>query len=87
MQLQKIRYFLILCDELNFTRAAKRSAISQPSLTASIRSFEKMCGGALFLRKPSVRLSPLGIAIRSNCEKISREFDRLLATARAHHRR
>ena len=87
MQLQKIRYFLVLCDELNFTRAAKRCAISQPSLTASIRSFEKICGGELFLRKPSVRLSPLGKSVHSHCEKINREFDRLLATVHTHRRR
>jgi DNA-binding transcriptional LysR family regulator len=80
MQLQQIRYFLVLCEELNFTRAAKRCSISQPSLTNSIRALEKACGGTLFVRAPKVRLTPLGAAVRRHCVKINREFEKMLAT-------
>jgi DNA-binding transcriptional LysR family regulator len=51
MQMHQIRYFLALCEERNFTRAAKRSGISQPSLTSAISAFERELGGALFHRK------------------------------------
>ena len=37
MQMQQVRYFLALCEELNFTRAARCCGISQPSLTTAIR--------------------------------------------------
>ena len=30
--MNQIRYFLALCEERNFTRAAKRCGVSQPSL-------------------------------------------------------
>ena len=33
MQMHQVRYFLALCEELNFTRSARRCGVSQPSLT------------------------------------------------------
>ena len=36
MQLRQICYFLALCEEQSFTRAARRCGISQPSLTNAI---------------------------------------------------
>jgi Bacterial regulatory helix-turn-helix protein, lysR family len=37
MQMQQVHYFLALCEELNFTRAARRCGVSQPSLSNSSR--------------------------------------------------
>jgi DNA-binding transcriptional LysR family regulator len=54
MQMHQIRYFLALCEERNFTRAAKRCGVSQPSLTNAIIGLEQELGGALFQRKPLV---------------------------------
>ena len=51
MRIRHIAYFLVLYEEQNFTRAAKRCGITQPSLTASIRRFEKLIGGRLFRRR------------------------------------
>ena len=53
MQMHQVGYFLALCEELNFTRAARRCGISQPSLTTAIGALERELGGALFSRKPS----------------------------------
>jgi len=50
MQMQQIRYFLALCEERSFTRAAKRCGVSQPSLTNAIIRLEQKLGGALFRR-------------------------------------
>jgi len=36
MEMHQVRYFLALCEELNFTRAAERSNVAQPSLTRAI---------------------------------------------------
>src|SRR5262249_6601752 len=60
MQMQQIRYFLALCEERSFTRAAKRCGVSQPSLTNAIIRLEQELGGALFQRKPLVSLTVLG---------------------------
>jgi DNA-binding transcriptional LysR family regulator len=63
MQMQQIRYFLALCEERNFTRAARRCGVSQPSLTNAIIGLERELGGALFQRRPEVALTVLGHAV------------------------
>src|SRR5262245_54464211 len=60
MQMQQVDYFLTLCEELNFTRAARRCGVSQPSLTTAIGALERELGGALFYRKPALALIGLG---------------------------
>jgi len=57
MEMQQIRYFLVLCEERSFTRAAKRCGISQPSLTNAIIGLERELGGVLFQRKPLIALT------------------------------
>ena len=37
MEMHQIRYFLALSETLNFTRAAERCNVSQPTLTAGIK--------------------------------------------------
>src|ERR1700739_1749711 len=63
MQMHQIRYFLALCEERNFTRAARRCGVSQPSLTNAIIGLERDLGGALFQRKPLIALTALGSAV------------------------
>jgi DNA-binding transcriptional LysR family regulator len=46
--MHQVRYFLALCEELNFTRAARRCGVSQPSLTTAISALERDLDGALF---------------------------------------
>jgi LysR family hydrogen peroxide-inducible transcriptional activator len=48
LQIQQVHYFLALCEELNFTSAARRCGISQPSLSNAISALERELGGALF---------------------------------------
>jgi LysR family transcriptional regulator, hydrogen peroxide-inducible genes activator len=70
MQMHQIRYFLALSDELNFTRAARRCGVSQPTLSIAIRAFEHQLGGPLFERRPLIALTELGTAIRPHLLKI-----------------
>ncbi len=37
MEMHQIRYFLAVSEERNFTRAAERCNVAQPSLTRAIR--------------------------------------------------
>jgi len=43
-----VKYFLTLCEELNFTRAAERCNVAQPALTRAIKLLEEEFGGLLF---------------------------------------
>jgi LysR family transcriptional regulator, hydrogen peroxide-inducible genes activator len=81
MHLQQIRYFLVLCEELNFTRAARRCGVSQPSLTGCIRRLESELG--LFARKPKVTMTRLGREMNPYFERIARETQEALDAARS----
>jgi DNA-binding transcriptional LysR family regulator len=58
MEMHQVRYFLALCEELNFTRAAERCHVTQPSLTRAIKQLEEELGGTLFHRERATRISP-----------------------------
>ena len=61
MEINQVRYFLEVCTERNFTRAAKKCGISQPSLTRAVQLLEKEFGGSLFDREHGkVVLTELG---------------------------
>ena len=58
------RLFLVLAEELNFGRAAKKCFISQQSLSDHIKRLEEHYGMSLFTRRPSVALTEAGRAVQ-----------------------
>jgi hypothetical protein len=77
--MQHIQYFVALCDEQSFTRAAKRCAVSQPSLSNAIKQLEAEMGGPLFERGHKASpLSALGRCVQPHLADI----DRSVAAAR-----
>ena len=73
MEMPQVRYFLALCEDQNFTRAAKRCGVSQPSLTNAIKRLEAELGGSLFHRnRRNTRLTDLGILVRPDLVQIDR---------------
>src|SRR5882724_13176954 len=70
MELHQIRYFLALCEELNFTRAAEQCGVAQSSLTRAIKALEQELGGALFHReRANTHLSKLGQKVKPFLEQ------------------
>ena len=61
MEMHQVRYFLATVSELNFTKAAERCNVTQPSLTRAIKQLEEELGGDLFRReRPQAQLTELG---------------------------
>lgn len=73
MKLHQVHYFLALCREKNFTRAARRCGVRQPSITVAIKRLEREFGGLLFERSnASIRLTALGNLVRPDLARIDR---------------
>jgi DNA-binding transcriptional LysR family regulator len=61
MEMHQVRYFLAAVSELNFTKAAEKCNVSQPSLTRAIKQLEAELDGDLFRReRPQAQLTELG---------------------------
>ena len=83
MQMHQISYFLPLCEERSFTLAARRSGVSQPSLTNAIGALERELGGTLFQRRPVIALTSLGRAIQPYLQQIAQAADQAREAAQA----
>jgi DNA-binding transcriptional LysR family regulator len=74
MEMHQIRYFLTLCEELNFTRAAQKCHVAQPALTRAIKLLEEEFGGLLFHRERArTHLNELGQAVRPYLDEVQRQ--------------
>jgi DNA-binding transcriptional LysR family regulator len=61
MELRHLRYFCVVADELNLTKAAGKLFMSQPPLTRQIKQLEEEIGAPLFVRKTrGLVLTPAG---------------------------
>lgn len=61
MEMHQVRYFLTVAETLNFTRAAEKCNVAQPSLTRAIKLLEEELGGILLHReRANTHLSELG---------------------------
>ena len=53
MDIRQLHYFLVLCDEMNYSRAAQRLFLSRQALRQSISALEaELCGPRSRRRKP-----------------------------------
>ena len=48
LELRLLNYFLVLSEELHYTKAAERLHISQPTLSNQIKILESIVGAPLF---------------------------------------
>jgi LysR family hydrogen peroxide-inducible transcriptional activator len=82
MEMHQIRYFLAVCSERNFTRAAKLCHVSQPSLTRAIKLLEAEFGGFLFRREhPHSHVTEPGEIVRPHLQQVWEQSDAAIAQA------
>ena len=71
MELRHLRYFLAVCEEMNFTKAAERLLIAQPPLSRQIKDLEEELGAKLFVREHhALSLTDEGVMFRQYAERI-----------------
>ena len=71
MEIHEIRYFLAVCETLNFTKAADNCHVSQPALTRAIQKMEGELGGLLFSReRGNTHLTELGRLMQPHFEEV-----------------
>jgi DNA-binding transcriptional LysR family regulator len=76
LNLRQLRYFVVVAEELHFTRAAARLQISQPPLSQQIRGLEHALGCTLFRRtSKSVQLTPEGLLLLERARPLLAEIE------------
>ena len=76
MNINQIKQVLTIAEEKNFTNAAKKLFISQPSLSKSIKLLEEELGVELFERNP-IKLTHAGEAFVSKAKRIMADIGEL----------
>lgn len=86
MELQQIKYFLALSQELHFWKTSERMFITQSALSRQIKSLEKEMGVQLFERsKRTVKLTEAGAFLRDRWLPMLDEINRVHSQARKIH--
>ena len=86
MDLEQIRYFLTLSQELHFWNAAEKLFITQSALSRHIQAMEDDLGVKLFERnKRNVKLTMAGAFLREQWQRMIEEIDRVHRQAKSMH--
>lgn len=77
MRLRQLRCFVVLAEELNFTRAARRLNMSQPPLSSQIQALEREVGAELISRTSrKVALTRAGQALELRARNMLAQYER-----------
>jgi LysR family transcriptional regulator, hydrogen peroxide-inducible genes activator len=83
MNLKDLKYLVALADTGHFGRAAERTFVSQPTLSAQLKKLEGYLGVKLVERHPKhVQLTDVGRQIVARARRLLNEGEEILALAR-----
>lgn len=83
MDLQKLKYFLELADELHFWKTSEKVFITQSALSRQIKSLENELGFPLFERdKRNVKLTAAGEFLQTEFRRILIDFESVTRRAK-----
>ncbi|MBU5355059.1 LysR family transcriptional regulator [Paenibacillus silvae] len=75
MEIRQMENFIVVCEELHFTRAADKIGISQPTLSQQIRALEDELGVPLFDRVgKKIVMTQAGTLFLEHCIKMVRHL-------------
>lgn len=80
MNLKDMEYFQCLCRYKNFTKAAEKMYVSQPSITMAVKKLEKEMGTQLIIRNTSekvITLTKEGEIVLKHAENILNEIENM----------
>ncbi|MBS0292675.1 MAG: LysR family transcriptional regulator [Rhodanobacteraceae bacterium] len=84
MELRHLRCFVVLAEELHFTRAAERLHIEQPPLSRAIKELEDELGVVLFDRdRRGTRLTAAGTAFLQDTRRLFTVLEQARENAKA----
>ncbi|CQD18237.1 LysR family transcriptional regulator [Mycolicibacterium conceptionense] len=85
LDLRLVRYFTVLAEQLNFSRAATELRVAQPSLSRQIQRLEKRLGVRLLDRTPQgALLTEAGKAFLPQAQALLQAARQATLTARAY---
>ncbi|EAY27380.1 LysR family transcriptional regulator [Microscilla marina] len=85
MNLQFIKYYLVLADTHNFTRAAEKMNVVQSTFSAGIKKLEEQLDCKLFYRdKRNVRLTPEGEKLKDMAKELMACWNKIELTYNHH---
>ena len=80
MEHRLLEYFLAVCEELHFTKAAEKLGISQPTLSQQIRLLEHRVGSPLFQRiGKKIYITEAGEILHKHSRNMFHELDQAQA--------
>jgi LysR family transcriptional regulator, benzoate and cis,cis-muconate-responsive activator of ben and cat genes len=75
LDIRQLRSFVAVAHGLSFSRAAQHLHLSQPALSAQIKSLEDHLGARLFERnRRTVRITPAGSALLADAESLLQQI-------------
>ena len=82
MTLTELKYVIAVAEAKHFGRAAERSFVSQPSLSAAVKNLEDELGVLIFERgKSEVLVTPIGAEVVAQAKRVLAEAARVKAIA------
>lgn len=85
LKLKDLRYLVAVADTRHFGRAAERSFVSQPTLSAQLKKLEQYLGVQLIERAPKrVALTAAGEEIVERARRILESSEEIIELARGH---
>ena len=84
MDIRQLHYFLVLCEEMNYTRAAQRLFLSRQALRQSINALEaELCGPLFVSAHHKLSLTDRGISLQRHATPVVDQFQQMQAALRA----